>query len=306
MDQINTEFWTMIIELAGAVGTILSVLIAIYTYRHTQTTTALLEVKKGLWVIPTICNEINELLSERVFSALGDSIATEFRKLHEDGQSLDDYSNFLLDDDRSHNCKAQAIYAGLKNCDEVTKIENLIKEYEEIQRTVSIYFPCIGMALDSLFFYIRKGAKRTISPAIFNRSVLPTLDDDRENSVFIKAITLAKATNSIELYFRELSNYFSQVSEGSLRQTAHGQRTVDLSINMISLTCSIMGELEIRRLHRIKRIEKRLLKKNADIDEEHAVEDAMVVLKKYKKYYKEDHWEKTIECKARIIENMKQ
>lgn len=114
MDQINTEFWTMIIELAGAVGTILSVLIAIYTYRHTQTTTALLEVKKGLWVIPTICNEINELLSERVFSALGDSIATEFRKLHEDGQSLDDYSNFLLDDDRSHNCKAQAIYAGLK------------------------------------------------------------------------------------------------------------------------------------------------------------------------------------------------
>lgn len=162
------------------------------------------------------------------------------------------------------------------------------------------------MALDSLFFYIRKGAKRTISPAIFNRSVLPTLDDDRENSVFIKAITLAKATNSIELYFRELSNYFSQVSEGSLRQTAHGQRTVDLSINMISLTCSIMGELEIRRLHRIKRIEKRLLKKNADIDEEHAVEDAMVVLKKYKKYYKEDHWEKMIECKARIIENMKQ
>ena len=305
MDPTSAEFWTLIVELIGAVGTILSVLIAIYTYRHAQTTSALLEVKKGLWIIPTICKEIDDLLSERVFSALGDSIASEFRKLHEDGQSLDDFSDFLLDDDKSHNYKAQAIYAGLKNCDEVTKIEGLIKEFDEVQRTVSLHFPCIGMALHKIFYYIRQGAKRTMHPTIFSRAVLPALPDGTKNTAFIQAITFAKETNSTELYFRELSNYFSEISEGSLRQTAHGQRTVDLSINMISLTCGILGKLETGRLHRIKHKEKRLSKRNSSIDNEHAVEDAMTVLKKYKRYYKEAHWERMIEWKARIIENMK-
>ena len=145
-------------------------------------------------------------------------MAAEFRKLYENGQSLEEYSAFLLDDNRSHNCKAQAIYAGLKHCDEVSKIDGLIKEFEEIQRTISLYFPCIGMALSRLFFYIRKGAKRTMDPTILNRSVLPAFDDGTENTIFMDAITRAKATGSIELYFRELSDYFSEISEGSLRK----------------------------------------------------------------------------------------
>ena len=305
MDTTSAEFWTMIIECIGAFGTILSVFIAIYTYRHAQTTSALLEVKKSLWIIPTICKEINDLLTERVFSALGDSIASEFRKLYVEGQSLDDFSAFLLNDDKSHNYKAQAIYAGLKKCDEVAKIEGLIKEFDEVQRTVALYFPCIGMALSKIFYYINQGAKRTMHPAIFNRAVLPASSDGTKNTAFIKAITYAKDTNSTELYFRELSDYFSEISEGSLKQTAHGQRTIDLSINMISLTCSILGKLETSRLHRIKRKEKRISKRSTNIDNEHAVEDAMTVLKKYKRYYKEAHWERMIEWKARIIENMK-
>ena len=297
MNQMDADFWTMIIELVGAVGTMLSVLIAIYTYRHTQTKAALLEVKKGLWKIPTICKEIDELLTERVFSALGDSIASEFRKLHEDGQSLDDFSDFLLDDDKSHNYMAQAIYAGLKHCDEVARLDGLIKEFEEVARTVSVYLPCIGTALNKLFFYIETAAKRTMSPAIFSKSL--------QHASFQSAIHDAKSKNSLELYFRELSEFFSSISDGSLRQTAHGQRTVDLSINMVSLTCNVLGELEIGRLNRIRHQEKRLSKKLAKEHEaKHAVEDAMVVLKMYRKHYKESRWEKMIECKARIIENM--
>ena len=87
-------------------------------------------------------------------------------------------------------------------------------------------------------------------------------------------------------------------------QTAHGQRTIDLSISMISLTCSILGKLETGHLHRIKHTEKRLSKIFANLGDEHPIENAMVVLKKYKKFYKEKHWEKMIEWKARIIENM--
>ena len=304
MEQFDIAFWTIVIEIIGAIGTTASVMFAIYTYRNAQTKSALLEVKKCLWRIPIICKAIDELLSERVFSAVGDSISNEFRKLHENEQSLDEYSALLIDDNKSHNYKAQAIYAGLKHCDEVGKIDNLIKEFGDVAQTVSLHLPCIGMALQKLFFYIEEAAKRTISPAVFSKSVSATFGDGTPNTSFDQAITNAKTTNSPELYFRTLSDYFSEISEGSLMQTAHGQRTISLSINMISQTCNILGKLEIQRLNRIRRKEKRLTKKVSEINEKHAVEDAMVVLKKYKNYYKEHCWEKMIEWKARIIENM--
>lgn len=48
----------------------------------------------------------------------------------------------------------------------------------------------------------------------------------------------------------------------------------------------------------------KVIKKIGDKSEKHAVEDAMAILKECKKYYKEDAWDKMIECKGRIIENM--
>ena len=152
--SFDTDFWLIVTQALGAIGTIASVLFAIHSYRKAQNNAALLEVKRCVWKIPTICNDINLLLSEPFFAALGNSIADELKKLLEEGQSLEDYSQFLLNDDKSHNYKAQAIYSGLKRCDEVAQIKDLIRSVQDAERTVTLHFPGIGTAIRKLFFIL--------------------------------------------------------------------------------------------------------------------------------------------------------
>ena len=77
--SFGTDFWLIATQALGAIGTIASVLFAIYSYRKAQNNAALLEVKRCVWKIPTICNDINMLLSEPFFAALGNSIADELK-----------------------------------------------------------------------------------------------------------------------------------------------------------------------------------------------------------------------------------
>ena len=302
--SLNTDFWDILTQALGALSTAASVLFAIYTYRKAQNNVALLEVKKCVWKIPTICNDINLLLSEPFFAELGNSISDELKKLLEDGQSLEEYSQFLLNDEKSHNYKAQAIYSGLKRCGEVAQIKELIRSVQDAKRTVTLHFPGIGAAIGKLFFYIDRAANRTISSKVFNRSLSVDLEDGVENTSFKQAVANAAATGSAELYFKELAVYITSVAKASLKQNALGQRTIDLSLKMLSLSCNVLGGLELSQLNRISRRDARLAKKVDGKREKHAVEDAMAIFKKYKKYYKELAWEKMIECKGRIIENM--
>ena len=203
--SFDADFWLIATQALGAIGTIASVLFAIYSYRKAQNNVALLEVKRCVWKIPIICNDINLLLSEPFFAALGNSIADELKKLLEEGQSLEDYSQFLLNDDKSHNYKAQAIYSGLKRCDEVAQIKDLIRSVQDAERTVTLHFPSIGTAIRKLFFYIDRAANRTISSRVFNNSLAAELEDSVENTPFINAVSSATATESPELYFKELA-----------------------------------------------------------------------------------------------------
>lgn len=302
--ELNADFWIVVTQAFGSFGTVASVLFAIITYRKAHKNASLLEVKRCVWKIPTICNDINLLLSEPFFAALGNSIADELKKLLEDGQSLEDYSQFLLNDEKSHNYKAQAIYSGLKRCDEVVQIKELIRSVEDSQRTVALHFPGIGMAIRKLFFYIDRAANKTISSRVFNKFLSTELEDGIENIAFKKAISTAASTGSSELYFKELAIYITSVAKASLKQNALGQRTIDLSLKMLTNTCNVFGGLEIGQLSRIAHRDARLSKKIEVNQDTHAVEDAMIVLKVYKKYYEVSAWEKMIECKGRIIENM--
>lgn len=301
---LTTDFWIIVTQALGAVGTVASVLFAIFTYSKARNNDSLLEVKKSVWKIPTVCNDINLLLSEPFFVALGNSISDELKKLLEKDQSLEEYSQFLLNDEKSHNYKAQAIYSGLKRCEDVIQIKELIRSVEDAERTVTLHFPAIGFGLRKLFFYIDRAANRTISSGVFNRSLSAELEDGVENSAFKKAISTAAATGSPELYFKELAIYLTSVAKASLRQNALGQRTIDLSLKMLALSCNVFGGQDLGRLNKISHTDARLAKKLQGKKGKHAVEDAMIIFKKYKRFYKESDWEKMIECKARIIENM--
>ena len=127
----NINLWSILVQLIAAIGTIGSVLWAIHVYHKENDNRNLLDIKDNILKIPTICSDINILLSEPFFAALGNSIADELKKLHEKGQSLESFSNFLLSDEKSHNYKAQAIYSGLKRCDEVKQIKEMLKMLQD-------------------------------------------------------------------------------------------------------------------------------------------------------------------------------
>lgn len=300
----DVNFWIIITQSFAAIGTIASVLFAIYSYRKAQSNSALLEVKKSIWKIPALCKDIDSLLNEPFFAALGNSIADELKNLKEDNQSLEDYSSFLLDDKRSHNYKAQAIYSGLKRCDEVIQIKELIKSVEDAERTIELHFPGLGTAIKKLFFYIDRSAYRTISSRVLNESLSARLEDGDENTVFKQVVFDASSTASAELYFKEIAIYITSVARVSLKQNALGQRTIDLSSKMLSISCKTLGGLQLGQLRKIRKKDISATKKHITTSEKHAVEDAMNVFKMYKKHYIDSDWEKMIECKGRIIENM--
>ena len=136
---------------------------------------------------------INILLSEPFFVALGNSIADELKKLHEEGQSIEGFSNFLLNDEKSHNYKAQAIYSGLKRCEEVNQIKEMLKMLQDAERSILLRFPGIGQAIRKLTFYIDRAATRTVSSHILNKSMAATFEDGVENEPFRNAISDAAA-----------------------------------------------------------------------------------------------------------------
>ena len=300
----DINMWSIIVQAIAAIGTIGSVLWAIHVYHRENDNRSLLAVKDNILKIPNICSDINILLSEPFFAALGNSIADELKKLHEKEQSLESFSNFLLNDEKSHNYKAQAIYSGLKRCDEVNQIKEMLKMVQDAERSIVLRFPGIGQAIRKLSFYINRAATRTVSSHILNKSVTATFDDGVDNEAFRSAVSNAAATGSTELYFKELAIYITSVVRSSLKRGVLGQRTIDLSLIMIEKTCSVFGEIEIDKLKRICKKDSYLVKKKNEDMQKHAVEDAMIILKYYKKYYKEEQWDKMIECKGRIIENM--
>lgn len=301
-NDINT--WIVLTQFIGALGAVGSVFWAIHVYHEENDSRNLLEIKNNILKIPAICNDINILLSEPFFAALGNSIADELKKLYEEGQSLEDFSKFLLNDEKSHNYKAQAIYSGLKRCDEVSQIKEMLKDVQDAERSITLRFPGLGLAIKKLVFYIDRAATRTVSSRILNRSISANLDDGLENEVFKNAVADAAATGFKELYFKELAIFITSVAKSSLRHGNLGQRTIDLSLTMLQITCSVFGELELKKLKRFIRKDVSLLKKVEANKQKHAVEDAMIILKQCKHYYREEQWDKMIECKGRIIENM--
>ena len=114
----------------------------------------------------------------------------------------------------------------------------------------------------------------------------------------------AAATGNKELYFKELAIYLTNISRMHLSGQHLGQRTIDLSYNMLSIVCKCFGGLDDTTIKRYSKKDKKSVKKFEGFNNEHAVEDAMSVYKIYQKLFPEHEWEKLIEYKGRIIELM--
>lgn len=297
------EYISLIIEVFGTLATISSVLWAIHVYRRANENKNYIDLKESMLQIPDTCYELNSLLTEPFFAAIGNSIADELKELHSPEQSLEEFSNFLLNDDLSHNYKALAIYSGLKKCSEVSQIQLLIKKIQNDNRIISLRCPCIGNAYSKLTFYIIEAAQKTISSRALNLS-LSSEDEDTENQAFHTAIKNAAETGSKELYFKELAIFITNVSRTALKTEHHGQRTIDLSYKMIKTTSSVLGSYDEFDIRKMCKFDQKKLKHGELPDEKHAVEDAMQIIRNHRNKFNEEQWEKMIECKGRIVELM--
>jgi len=298
------EYLDIIVEILGTAATVISVFWAIHVYNKAYEDKITLQVKENIMSLPETCDEINSLLTEPFFAAIGNSIAEELKTLYSPEQQLEEFSEFLLNDEESHNYKALAIYSGLKQCSEVAQIKELIKNIHTSERVITVKCPYLGKAMSKLCFYITHAANKTISTRLLNRSMMARFDDGSENELFTKAVKAALQTGTAELYFKELAIYITEISRDSLKIEHHGQRTIDLSYTMLKHAGNVFGLISETELKRIGKNDMKLQKKNYAVGNKHAVEDAMDILKKYKKYFDEEKWDKLIECKGRIIELM--
>lgn len=298
------EHIKLAIDIVGTLATIISVFWAIHSYKKANEDKVLLQIKENIMRIPEVCKEINFLLSEPFFAAIGNSIADELRTLYSADQELEEFSKFLLDDEKSQNYKALAIYTGLKKCSEVTQIKELVKNVQTAERLITVKCPYFGKSLSKLSFYITHAATKTVSAGMLHRSMRAKMRDGSDNALFHEAVKAAQKTGSPELFFKELALYVTSISRHSLKIEHHGQRTIDLSYTMLDKTSTVFALLSESEIKSIIRNDAKLKKKNYSVNNKHAVEDAMEILKKYKKYFDEEKWEKLVECKGRIIELM--
>lgn len=248
-------------------------------------------------------SRVEFIINRAFFAAIGNSIANELKELFTENQTMEEYSEFLMNDS-SKNYKAIAIYSGLKKCSEVNQINEIIKQLEESNRNVLMRFPLFGKSIQKLTFYITKPAEQSISSHSLNKSLSYTMEDGDTNDLLKSVLRDAAATGNKELYFKELAIYLTNISRMHLSGQHLGQRTIDLSYNMLSIVCKCFGGLDDTTIKRYSKKDKKSVKKFEGFNNEHAVEDAMSVYKIYQKLFPEHEWEKLIEYKGRIIELM--
>lgn len=301
--MINTI--CMIIETVGAVATVFSVIWAIHVYKVANEDKELLEIKKAIMTLPEKCKRLDSLLSEPLFSAIGNSIAEELKALNTENQSLEEFSSEFMLNEEARNYKALAIYMGLKKCDEVGDINRLSEEIEECQRIIISKFPVLGKVLSNLSFYITLPAERAVTSGILNINIQFIVDGE-ENDGLKRAVNSALETGTKELYFKRIALHLTGAISANLSDNNYGQRSISLAQKMLVIVSNIFELLSESELKSLSKKDRKQVNDVQKIEDEmtYSVEIAMELLKMYRRLFDEKDWDRLIEYKGRIIEVM--
>ena len=294
-----------IIEAMGAVATVISVIWAIRVYKMSNEDKEVLEIKKDIMTLPEKCKRLDNLLSEPLFSAIGNSIAEELEALNTDNQSLEEFSNDFLLNEESRNYKALAIYMGLKRCDEVKEITKIAEEIEECQRNIISKFPVLGKAFLNLSFYITLPAEKAVTSGILNANIQYIVDGE-ENEGLKRAVNSALEAGRKELYFKRIALHLTGAISANLSDNKYGQRSITLAQKMLLIISNVFEMLDESDLKSLSKKDRERVNEVQRIEEEmtYSVEISMELLKMYKMLFDEKKWDKLVEYKGRIIEVM--
>ena len=301
--MINTI--CLIIQTLGAVATVVSVIWAIHVYKVANEDKEVSEIKKAIMTLPEKCKRLDNLLSEPLFSAIGNSIAEELKVLHTENQPLDEFSNDFMLSEESRNYKALAIYMGLKKCDEVKEINGLVEEIEECQRNIISKFPVLGKIFSNLSFYITLPAEKAITSGILNANIQYIVNGE-ENEGLKRAVSSALEEGTKELYFKRIALHLTGAISANLSDNKYGQRSITLAHKMLVIIAGVFELIDESRLKTLSKKDRKQVNNVQIIEDDmvYSVEIAMELLKIYKNLFDEKSWDKLIEYKGRIIEVM--
>ncbi len=305
--KITIDILIRIVEAIGALAAFFSLLWAIKVYMKTNDEKNFQQLRDALIALPVYCKQLNRLLSESLFAAIGNSIAQEMKPMFE-GHTIESFSKWMLSEDSS-NYKALSVYMGLEKCEGVKEIKTLLEKIESTQRIISTRLPMIGRAYRALLFYITKPANYCTSNTNISQNL--KFKNNEENLAIKQMVKNAQATGSVELYFRELSIFITLICRKPLMDKDLGQQTLNLAYRMIRVISNVlcllsdnkMKDTARKDMRSIDGLEKRENQLKED-EKKHSVQIAMFLILQYKSLFSENDWEKLIECKAQIIQLM--
>lgn len=303
---MNIDAILSLISAIGAVATVISLVWAIQIYRLSNENSEMAEVRKYLLAFPEYCRQVDKLLSEPVFSAIGSGISEELEKIMPDNQSIEDFTNdFMLNADND-NYKALAIYLGMKKCPEIEEINKIISKIEECHRNIVSKFPVLGKVYSDLAFYIILPAERAVTAGILNRN-LKFIVDDEENEGLKRMLNEAMESSSKELYFKRIALHLTMAISANLKKNAYGQASISLATKMIKIIAKKFETLNNRQLKKMSKVDQKNASKIDDIvqKQEYSIQVAIELLKIHKSLYTETEWDSLVENKGGILQLLK-
>ncbi len=302
--------WTLFLQCInafGALATVGSLAWAIHVYRMAHESDEIIKVRTAILTYPVHCKKIERLLSEPVFSAIGNGIAEELEKYMPEDQSLEDFTNDFMLNTSGDNYKALAIYMGMKKCTEIDEIDSVISSIEGCHRNIVSKFPVLGKALSMLSYYVTLPAERAITAKILNNNLKFEVNGE-ENEGLKKMLEEAIETGSKELYFKRIALHLEGAVSANLIKSAIGQDSITLARKMIDIISKKFETMTDRRFELLSSSDRKSIKLAEDLetsDKLNRVEKAMELLKIHKEMFEEEEWEYLIEYKGRIVQLLK-
>ncbi len=291
-----TVDYFIIVEILGAIATTGSVIWAIFVYKKNEERRLFAKTRENLSKLKYIVKDIDGHLSQPYFMYISSNIIDELRKLKPKDWSLEQFSDFLIDE-KNHDLIAKAVHIGRLNCAFVEKFETQLGSMDQSILSLKQQLPVLFYSIKKLSYYIEYPAQYTMAPKSFD-STLGSADSMK------KIIDDIKKHKIEEHYFTALANYCAFYPQFLMQQNVLGQKTFDRAERILLIIISNYSKMTDQDLRRSSRKQHAQQSKLISIDFEHAAEDAVEGLKIIREDFDTNDWDNIVDAKGKIVELM--
>lgn len=285
----------------GSLATVGSLFWAVHVFKLSHDREEIATVKKAILSLPVLCDKLQRLLSEPVFSAIGNGIAEELEKYMVEGQSLEEFNKKFMLNAENDNYKALAIYMGMKKCNEIDEIDKVISSIEDCRRSMITQLPIVGRVISILSKFVTLPAERAITARILNNN-LKYIVNGEDNIGLINMLEEAMDTGARELYFKRIALHLEGAISANLVHNSLGQDRLSIACKMISIVSKKFETLSEDEFKKVSKIDKKRIQSVERSKDGSTVIEAMELLKIHKSLFSEEEWDFLVEYKGRIVQ----